>query len=77
MTERIKQIMPALGWVAVYKGKLREFSKPLVGWALVERQDGKETWDAVVGLEEGGDSVDTVDGTHNFLRYEYEGVEEV
>ncbi len=69
-TGKILQIMPAVGWRAVYAGKddgvAGTFEDPLVGFALVELCNGDRE---VVALASGGcgDPIDRADQTGNFL----------
>jgi hypothetical protein len=68
MAERkILQMMPAAGWGAAFDTGDEEEITPLVGWALVQGDDGKS---AVVGLV-AGNEVELCDQLDNFAGYVY------
>ena len=64
---KITQIMPAAGWGAAFDTGDEEEITPLVGWALVQENDGKT---AVVGLVAGSE-VELCDQQDNFAGYVY------
>ncbi len=39
MNERIKQIIPAVGWVAIYEGPDGKYTRAVVCFALVEHKE--------------------------------------
>lgn len=64
---KIIQIIPAIGWCAVYdQGEDKKLKAPVVCWALIEEENG---FRCVVGM----DAIDTIgfcDEADNFLNYE-------
>lgn len=52
MSEKIIQIMPAVGWFAVLRMSDEPFYylDPLVGWALIEETEDGESYGFVTGL---------------------------
>lgn len=66
---RIIQIMPAApDWRAIYADESEEglvLETPLVGWALIEQEDGSR---CVVGLDATGE-VESCEALENFLGY--------
>ena len=65
-TRKILQIMPAQGWVAQFAEEDQEYLEPLVGWALVQEDEGT----AVVGLI-AGETVILADTSSAFAGYAY------
>lgn len=66
---RILQITPADGWVAIFEGdEGEELALPLACFALVELEEGNDTWTEVRAMTVEERSVVFCDEIENFVR---------
>lgn len=66
---RILQIMPAEGWVAIFEGEEgEELALPLTCFALVELEEGNDTWTEVRAMTVEERAVVFCDEIDNFVR---------
>ena len=70
---RIKQIIPADGWEAVYDDAGDEIVGPLACWALVETTEAGEDYGEIVGIDPAGRGWggEFADDDMNFVQYRF------